>query len=117
MFGADRATIQAAVQVLQSEGQVETRQGQGGGTFVVAPSNEVASRGPRPARSSGRAPRVPSVYRRDGRLHVHSWKRAYMRLGPWGGRCSASMVSMLMKALLILFEMSLISCRGGPQSQ
>lgn len=44
MFGVARATVQEAVQVLQSEGLVETRRGRGGGTFVLAPSNDVASR-------------------------------------------------------------------------
>jgi GntR family transcriptional repressor for pyruvate dehydrogenase complex len=44
MFGVARATVQEAVQVLQSEGLVETRRGRGGGTFVVGPSNDAASR-------------------------------------------------------------------------
>lgn len=44
MFGVARATVQEAVQVLQSEGLVETRRGRGGGTFVVGPSHDAASR-------------------------------------------------------------------------
>lgn len=44
MFGVARATVQEAVQVLQSEGLVETRRGRGGGTFIIGPANDAASR-------------------------------------------------------------------------
>lgn len=44
MFGVARATVQEAVQVLQSEGLVETRRGRGGGTFVIGPSHDAVSR-------------------------------------------------------------------------
>lgn len=44
MFGVARATVQEAVQSLQSEGLVETRRGRGGGTFVVGLPNDAMSR-------------------------------------------------------------------------
>lgn len=44
MFGAGRATVQEAVNLLESEGLVETRRGRGGGTFVIAPARTAASK-------------------------------------------------------------------------
>lgn len=44
MFGVARATVQEAVQLLQSEGLVETRRGRGGGTFIVGLPNDAMSR-------------------------------------------------------------------------
>jgi len=44
MFGVARATVQEAVQLLQSEGLVETRRGRGGGTFVMGLPSDAVSR-------------------------------------------------------------------------
>ena len=44
MFGVARATVQEAVQLLQSEGLVETRRGRGGGTFVMGLPGDAMSR-------------------------------------------------------------------------
>lgn len=41
-FGVGRATVQAAVRLLEAEQLVETRRGRHGGTFVVGQTNDIA---------------------------------------------------------------------------
>lgn len=43
MFGVGRATIQAALRVLETDRLIESRRGRGGGTFVIEPSRDKAS--------------------------------------------------------------------------
>ncbi len=42
MFGVGRATIQHALQLLESDGLVESRRGRAGGTFVIGPPRDEA---------------------------------------------------------------------------
>lgn len=44
MFGVGRATVQEAVNLLEAEGLVETRRGRRGGTFVIAPPQNAATK-------------------------------------------------------------------------
>jgi GntR family transcriptional regulator, transcriptional repressor for pyruvate dehydrogenase complex len=44
MFGVGRATLQAAVRMLEAEGLLRTKRGRFGGTFVVAPDTDAAVR-------------------------------------------------------------------------